>query len=140
MGAAILDLTSWGPPSWCRGGRHLGSDVVGAAILDRKSWGSPSWTGSDVIGAKPAPILLLRSCSKETKANACFSMVRSNLEYFSTVWSPHHKDQIHLIEMAQRRAARYTTNRFRNTISVSSMNGTQDPKFSYPSSSKWYTN
>ena len=59
MGAAILDLTSWGPPSWCRGGRHLGSDVVGAAILDRKSWGSPSWTGSDVIGAKPAPILLI---------------------------------------------------------------------------------
>ena len=58
VGAAILDLTSWGPPSWCLGGRHLRSDVVGAAILDQKSWGSPSWTGSDVIGAKPAPILL----------------------------------------------------------------------------------
>ena len=26
-----------GPPSWCRGGRHLGSDVVGAAILDLTS-------------------------------------------------------------------------------------------------------
>ena len=25
-----------GPPSWCRGGRHLGPEVVGAAILDRK--------------------------------------------------------------------------------------------------------
>ena len=63
----------------------------------------------------------LRSCSEETKANACFSMVRSNLEYCSTVWSPHHKYQIHLIEMVQIRAARYTTNRFRNTSSVSSM-------------------
>ena len=50
-----MDLTSWGPPSWCRGGRHLGYDVVGAAILDQKSWGRhlgsdvvgpPSWTGS----------------------------------------------------------------------------------------------
>ena len=47
-----------GPPSWCRGGRHLGPEVVGAAILDRKSWGPPSWIGSDVIGAKVAPILL----------------------------------------------------------------------------------
>ena len=54
MGAAIL--ISWGPPSWCRGGRHLG--VVGAAILDRKSWGPPSWIGSDVIGAIVGPILL----------------------------------------------------------------------------------
>ena len=63
----------------------------------------------------------LRSCSEETKANACFSMVRSNLEYCSTVWSPHHKDQVHLIEMVRRQAARYTTNRFRNISSVSSV-------------------
>ena len=26
-----------GPPSWCRGGCHLGPEVVGGAILDRKS-------------------------------------------------------------------------------------------------------
>ena len=29
---------------------------------------------------------------------------------------PHHKDQIHKREMAQRRAVRYTTNRFRNAM------------------------
>ena len=35
MGAAILDLTSLGPPSWIgsRGGRHLGSDVVTSFTL-----------------------------------------------------------------------------------------------------------
>ena len=63
----------------------------------------------------------LRSCSEETKANAYFIMGRSNLEYCSSVSSPHHKDQIHKIEMVQRRAAPYTTNCFRNTSSVSSM-------------------
>ena len=63
----------------------------------------------------------LRSCSEETKANSYFSMVRSNREDCSSVWSLHHKDQIHKIEMVQRRAARYTTNRFRNISSVSLM-------------------
>ena len=61
----------------------------------------------------------LRSCSEETKANAYFSMVRSKLEYCCTIWSPHNTDQIR--NMLQRRAARYITNRFGNTSSVSSM-------------------
>ena len=63
----------------------------------------------------------LRSCKEDTKANAYFTMVRSNLEYCSSVWNPHHKDQVHKVEMVQRRAARFTTNRYRNTSSVSSM-------------------
>ena len=46
-------------------GRHL--DFVGAAILDRTSWGPPSWTGSDVKNAKPAPILLPQTTPKRLK-------------------------------------------------------------------------
>ena len=63
----------------------------------------------------------LRSCKEDTKANAYFTMVRSNLEYCSSVWNPHQKDQVHKVEMVKRRAARFATNRYRNTSSVSSM-------------------
>ena len=63
----------------------------------------------------------LRSCKEDTKANAYFTMVRSNLEYCSAVWNPHNKGQVQKVEMVQRRAARFTTNRYRNTSSVSSM-------------------
>ena len=35
----------------------------------------------------------LRQASKETKAQAYFTMVRSNLDYCSTIWSPYQRDQ-----------------------------------------------
>ena len=44
-------------------------------------------------------------------------MVRSNLEYCTPLWNPHHKDQVHKVEMVQRRTARFTTNRYRNISS-----------------------
>ena len=53
-------------------------------------------------------------------------------------WNPHHKDQTRKLEMVQRRAARYTTNRFRNTSSVSSMLAGES-RSSSPFSTKWLT-
>jgi hypothetical protein len=42
-------------------------------------------------------------------------------EYSSCVWDPHTKSNISKLEMVQRRAARYTCNRFHNTSSVTNM-------------------
>jgi hypothetical protein len=49
------------------------------------------------------------------------AIVRSNLEYCSTVWAPHTKKNKDEIEKVQRRAARFVTGRYHNTSSVSSM-------------------
>jgi hypothetical protein len=48
-------------------------------------------------------------------------MVRSNLEYCSSIWAPHTKQHIVKIESVQRRAARYVTKRYHNTSSVTYM-------------------
>ena len=63
----------------------------------------------------------LRISNKQTKSAAYFSMVRPIIEYCSTVCSPHTKEYVSKVEMVQRRAARYVTNRYRNTSSVTSM-------------------
>ena len=60
----------------------------------------------------------LRISNEHTKTSAYRSMVRPLLEYCSTVWSPYTQEDI---EMVQRRAARYVTNRHHNTRSVTSM-------------------
>jgi hypothetical protein len=60
--------------------------------------------------------------NEHTKSMAYkWSLVRSNLEYCSIIWSPHTKKQKSEIEKVQRRAARYITGRFHNTSSVTSM-------------------
>ena len=63
----------------------------------------------------------LWQASEETKAQAYFTMVRSNLDYCSTIQSSYQRDQKHQIEMVQRRSARFVTNRYRNTSSVTNM-------------------
>ena len=38
-----------------------------------------------------------------------------------SIWSPYQRDQKHHVEMVQRRSARFVTNRYRNTSSVTDM-------------------
>jgi hypothetical protein len=65
----------------------------------------------------------LKVSNQDTKTAAYKTLVHPTIEYCSSVWSPHTKDAINKIEMVQRRAARYVTNRYRNTSSVTSMLG-----------------
>jgi hypothetical protein len=59
--------------------------------------------------------------STSVKEQAYKALVRPSLEYACSVWDPHIKSDIKKIEMVQRRAARYVTNRQRNTSSVGDM-------------------
>lgn len=55
------------------------------------------------------------------KEKAYKTPVRPTLEYASITWDPYLKDDKHKIEMVQRRTARYVTNRYHNTSSVTDM-------------------
>ena len=63
----------------------------------------------------------LRAMPPSIKEHAYKALVRPQLEYCSSVWDPHTVGGAHKIEMVQRRAARWTLNRYHNTSSVSSM-------------------
>ena len=60
---------------------------------------------------------ILRNISQETKTRAFNSLVRC----CCTVWKPHQRSLINKLEMVHRRAARFVTNRYHNTSSVTDM-------------------
>ena len=63
----------------------------------------------------------LKIGSKKTKERAYKQLVRPTIEYASSVWDPYKQTEIDLLEKTQRRAARFVSNRHRNTSSVSDM-------------------
>jgi hypothetical protein len=56
------------------------------------------------------------------KEKAYISLVQPTVEYASPVWDPYLQDK-YKIEMVQRRAARFVTNRYHNKSSVNDMLG-----------------
>ena len=63
----------------------------------------------------------LRKTSQKIRQQAYFSLVRPHLEYCCSVWNPHKNKHISKIEAVQRRAARFTLQRYRRMASVSAM-------------------
>ena len=64
---------------------------------------------------------ILRINNRQLKTTAYETLVRPQLEYASTVWDPYTQTNIYQLEKVQRRAARYTLNRYNNTSSVTDM-------------------
>ena len=80
----------------------------------------------DIIRAKANQQLAfvrrnIRTRSSSTKEKLFNTLVRPHLEYAATVWDPHIYKQKHSLELVQRRAARWVTNRHHNTSSVTDM-------------------
>ena len=63
----------------------------------------------------------LKTCPKKIKKNAYTSLVRPVLEYGAARWDPYLGKDIASIAMVQRRAARFVTNDYAYTSSVSDM-------------------
>ena len=63
----------------------------------------------------------LKVNSPTIKAKAYNTLVRPLVEYSAAVWDPHTQTKIKQIESVQRRAARWTLNRYHNTSSVTAM-------------------
>ena len=63
----------------------------------------------------------VRTTNQSVKELAYKTLVRPQVEYASTVWSPYTKQNIQKIEMVQRRAARWVSNSYFSYDSVSAM-------------------
>ncbi len=63
----------------------------------------------------------LKGCPAELKQLGYNSLVRSLLEYSAPIWDPHYAKDIQKIEKVQRRAARFVTNNYDWSCSVTGM-------------------
>ena len=88
---------------------------LGVTISDDLKWnqhvGSITKKASSTLGFMRRN---LRSCPKECRKAAYFSLVRSKLEYAATVWDPYYQQDIDRLENIQRRAARFISNDYRS--------------------------
>ena len=63
----------------------------------------------------------LKACPPKLRETAYFSLVRSSLEYSSAVWDPFRQKDIDKLKKIQRSAARFVTQHYRQTASVTSL-------------------
>ena len=97
------------------------SQVLGVDLSSNLDWKEHiDWTvkkGNSVLGF----LRIFRINNHETKSSAYVTLVRPQLEYCASIWSPHTDQSKQKLEMVQRRSARYCTNRYHNTSSVTDM-------------------
>ena len=97
---------------------------LGVTIQSDLKWDTGSHINSITIKANKTLGFLRRNInisSTTVKEQAYKSLVRPSLEYACSVWDPYTKENITQLEQVQHRAARYVTNHYHNTSSVSNM-------------------
>ena len=114
------------PPTYTLQGQSLkwvhGIKYLGVQITSDLSWNTHISAVTSQANRKLGFVRRnLQIGSHKVKAMAYKGLIRSNLEYCATVWSPHTKSYIRKVEMVQHRAARWAVNRYHNTSSVSHM-------------------
>ena len=95
---------------------------LGVTIHDDLRWGSH--ISSTTNKANKTLGFLRRNLkigNKKTKETAYKALVRPLLEYAATVWDPYTASEIQIIEKVQRIAARWVSNRHRQTSCVNTM-------------------
>ena len=98
------------------------SPYLGVVISEDLSWSSHI----NKVKAKANLTLAflrrnLKRCPATIKKTAFTALVRSLVEYSSTVWDPYHDKEIADLEMIQRRGARFVFNNYSRQSSVSNM-------------------
>ena len=86
--------------------------------------GLPRFSYLPIAGAlynKKAGRRNLKACPPKLGETAYFSLVRSSLEYSSAVWDPFRQKDIDKLEKIQRAAAKFVTQNYRQTASVTSL-------------------
>ena len=63
----------------------------------------------------------LKVANRNTKSNAYFTLIRPNLEYCCTIWSPYTDEGIKQLESIQRQSVRYVCNQYERTTSVTAL-------------------
>ena len=97
--------------------RYLGVDIT-SDLNFTQHINRTTANASKSLGYLKRNILTKHSGIREA---AYKTIVRPQVEYASTVWSPHTKKDIHKIEMVQRRAIRWTQNSYSTYASVTQM-------------------
>ena len=100
----------------------LSAKYLGVTISDNLSWtphiDSVSKKANQTLGFLKRNI---KVHNKDLKSTAYTTLVRPQLEYASTVWSPHTETDITKLEAVQRRSARWATRDYQRTSSVTQM-------------------
>ena len=78
---------------------------MGVTIRDDLTWNEQTCAATKKAGSTLHPIARnLRRCPRSTRELAYTTIVRLKVEYFSSVWDPHLKEDVNTLEMLNRNA------------------------------------